>query len=278
MRRMSLISNPSSRLPEEQDQMPVASHRELTFEGLPNVRDLGGITLGSDLGVVDCGKVLRSASPQFLSPQGAKQLIEYGVKTVIDLRTPEETAVEGSGPMSEHYESGLIKHLPVPILSERQRATDPVGTANALVDPAHHYINYLANPAPFVMIARAVLETSSRGGAVLLHCALGKDRTGVSAAVLLDAAGAVHHEVVEDYAITRRHMRTMVEGLASSVSYRRDFTTPDWSALAPQPEGIAGMLSWVKQNYGNAGHFLLSGGLTETELGALRSALRYSPE
>lgn len=35
------------------------------------------------------------------------------------------------------------------------------------------------------------------------------DRTGVSAAVLLDAAGAVHQEVVKDYAITRRHMRTM---------------------------------------------------------------------
>jgi len=250
--------------------------RELIFDGLPNARDLGGISLKSGNGVFHCGKVVRSASPQFLSILGAQQLIEYGVKTVIDLRTTHESKVEGSGPLQEHYQSGLVKHISVPILSEKQRATDPVGTTSALVDPAAHYINYLSNPVHFVTIARAILDTAPKG-AVLLHCALGKDRTGVSAAIILDAAGALHHEVVEDYAVTIKHMGTLVKKLASSVSYSRDFASPDWAAIAPQPFGIAGMLDWINKKFGDAGQYLLQGGLTEIELSNLRNTLRYSP-
>lgn len=256
---------------------PGANPRELRFDGLPNVRDLGGIPLADRSGVVDCGKVLRSASPQLLTEHGAEQLIGYGVKTVIDLRSPSEANAEGHGPLGRRYEDGTLQRINVALLSDQQRKSDPVGTAEALDDPAHHYINYLADASQFVTIARALLDAAARGGSVLLHCALGKDRTGVSAAVLLDAAGADHAAVVHDYDWTKHHVRQIVERLGASGSYRRDFTTPDWGSLAPQPAGIAGMLTWLHRRFGGAGEYLREGGLGSDELVELRNTLRYLP-
>ena len=251
--------------------------RELNFDGLPNVRDLGGIPLADRSGVVDCGRVLRSASPQLLTEQGAEQLIAYGVKTVIDLRSPTEAETEGSGPLTRHYNDGTLQRINVALLSDMQRKTDPVGTADAVEDPSQHYINYLADPSPFIRISRALLDATAQGGSVLLHCALGKDRTGVSAAVLLDVAGADHGSVVHDYDWTRHHVRQIVERLGATGSYRRDFTTPDWDSLAPQPAGIAGMLEWLHQRFGGAGDYLHQGGLDLSELAQLRNVLRYLP-
>lgn len=251
------------------------SLRELKFEGLPNARDLGGIPLADGSGVVECGKLLRSASPQLLTQRGAEQLVSYGVKTIIDLRSPREAEAEGSGPLEICYKEGRLKRVNVAILSDKQRKTDPVGTAKAVNDPSQHYINYLENPTPYVEIAREVLNAVAQGGSVLLHCALGKDRTGVSAALLLDVAEADHSAVLHDYDWTKHHVREIVGRLGYSGSYSRDFTTPDWPSLAPQTEGIAGMLTWVHQKFNGAGQYLHQGGLEISELTQLRNLLRY---
>lgn len=271
----STSTSPSD-IPTQQPVDRRTHPRELPIEGLPNVRDLGGIPLSGG-GVVQCGRVLRSASPQLLTTRGAEQLHRYGVRIVVDLRSPTEAASEGHGPMEEYYADNRVRRVSVPLLSDAQRKTDPVGTVEALDDPAAHYINYLASAEQFVTIARVVLEAAAAGGAALFHCALGKDRTGVSAAIILDAVGAEHHDVVDDYAITADHVPTIVRRLAHAPSYQRDFAVPDWSGLAPQPSGIAGMLRWLHEHFDGAGNFLLHGGLRDDELVQLRAVLRYLP-
>jgi len=255
---------------------PTETERSLHVGGLPNARDLGGISLRNG-GVVDCGKVIRSASPQFLTSEGADELFLYGVRTIIDLRSPGESEVEGIGHLQPLVDGGQITHKRIPIMSDSERDYDPIGSVDGVDDAAAHYVNYLRAGGKFVDIVETILDTASIGGATLLHCALGKDRTGVSISVILDAVGVAHEHIVEDYALTAPHLEHMVTFLSTSHSYRRDFTKPDWVSLAPQPHGITGMLQWIQNNYGDAAGFLRSHGLSESRLEELRKSLCYFP-
>jgi len=255
---------------------PTETFRSLPVSGLPNVRDLGGIYLRNG-GVIECGKVIRSASPQFLTPEGAEELFSYGVRTIIDLRSPGESDIEGIGHLQPLVDGGRITHKRIPIMSDKERDNDPIGSVDGVDEASLHYVNYLRSGHKFVDIVETVIDTASAGGATLLHCALGKDRTGVSISVILDAVGVTHEHIVEDYALTAPHLEHMVTFLSSSQSYRRDFTKPDWVSLAPQPHGIAGMLQWIQDSYGDAAGYLRSHGLSENRLEALRETLRYVP-
>jgi len=256
---------------------PTETVRALRIAGMPNVRDLGGIMLHGG-GVVDCGKVIRSASPQFLTVDGAEQLYAYGVRTVIDLRSPGEAEIEGIGHLQPMVDSGRITHKSIPIMSDTERNLDPIGSVVGVDEAARHYVNYLRAAHRFVEIVETVIDTAAAGGSTMLHCALGKDRTGVAISVLLDAVGAPHDHIVDDYALTTPHLRHMVTFLSRSHSYRRDFTTPDWPSLAPQPHGIAGMLHWLQQSYGGAAGYLQAHGLSDARLEQLRQHLRYLPQ
>jgi len=250
--------------------------RSLHISSLPNARDLGGISLRNG-GVIECGKVIRSASPQFLTPEGAEELFSYGVRTIIDLRSPGESDVEGIGYLQPLVDDGRINHKRIPIMSDNERDDDPIGSIDGVDQAANHYVNYLRSGRKFVEIVETIIDTASAGGTTLLHCALGKDRTGVSISVILDAVGVTHDHIVEDYALTAPHLKRMVTFLSSSISYRRDFTKPDWVSLAPQPHGIAGMLQWIEERYGDASGYLRSHGLSENHLEELRETLCYVP-
>ena len=244
---------------------------------MPNARDLGGLPLEDGTGVTDCGKVIRTPSPQFLSKEGAVELYQYGVRTVIDLRSPIEARNEGNGPLEEYYNSGRINRIELSLLSDNQRATDPVGTPEASNDPALHYINYLHDGLLFTHLAQAVIATSLADGATMIHCALGKDRTGIAVAILLDAVGTDHSAIIDDYALTAPHLVEMVDRLGSNGSYSRDFSSPDWEALAPRPEGISGTLQWIARTHGGSASYLRNHGLHSDQLSQLRSQLRYDP-
>ncbi len=267
---------PASTVPSSARLSEPSLHvRSLHFEGMVNARDLGGLPLIDGSGVVDCGRLVRSASPQLLTEVGAQQMYDYGVRTVVDLRTGGEQRAEGYGPLGRFYEDGRITHLDAPLLSDSSWATDPVGTTAALDDPARHYVKYLANGPTVARIAGAVADTAAAGGATLLHCAFGKDRTGVIAAVLLDAVGTTHDAIVSDYHATAEHVATLIERMRGSRSYFRDLGTPDPVAIAPQPQGIAGLLRWLDQQYGGAAGYLAGHGAGADVLVALRRHLRY---
>jgi protein-tyrosine phosphatase len=249
--------------------------RSVHFDGMLNARDLGGLQLADGSGVVDCARLLRSASPQLLSEAGAEQLYSYGVRTVVDLRSPGEQLAEGYGPLTAYYDKGLINHLDAPLLTDASWATDPVGTTHAALDPASHYINYLSAGAALARIATALADTAALGAATILHCAFGKDRTGVATAVMLDAIGADHTDIVEDFSLTAHHVPALIERMSGARSYNRDLAKPDLVALAPRPEGIAGMLSWLAINHGGSAAFLASNGVRADVLLGLRRHLRY---
>ncbi|MEV7937639.1 tyrosine-protein phosphatase [Kitasatospora sp. NPDC088264] len=169
--------------------------RQLTFERLHNFRDLGGHP-AADGRSVRRGLLYRSDSlGKLTSPADLDRLQALGVRTVIDLRYPWEIAAKGRVP---DYE-GLVYHN----LSIEHRTYD-----QAEIDPDVDPWRYLADrfaevTEDGVEEIRETLEViAAAEKPVVFHCASGKDRTGLIAALVLTLLGVSEDDVAADFALT----------------------------------------------------------------------------
>ena len=95
------------------------------------------------------------------------------------------------------------------------------------------YMSYLRRrPDSIVGSVRAIARAD---GAVLVHCAAGKDRTGVVVALALDAAGVDRDAIVGDYLASRERIEAIVARLVSSSTYRPELEGHDPQEHAPLP-------------------------------------------
>ncbi|MFJ1937053.1 tyrosine-protein phosphatase [Kitasatospora sp. NPDC088160] len=169
--------------------------RQLSFERLHNFRDLGGHP-AADGRSVRRGLLYRSDSlGKLTSPADLDRLQALGVRTVIDLRYPWEIAAKGRVP---DYE-GLVYHN----LSIEHRTYD-----QAEIDPDVDPWRYLADRFAEVTedgveeIREALEVIAAADEPVVFHCASGKDRTGLIAALVLTLLGVSEDDVAADFALT----------------------------------------------------------------------------
>lgn len=108
----------------------------------------------------------------------------------------------------------------------------------------------------------------------LVHCAAGKDRTGVAIAVLLAAVGTEPSAIAEDYALSQTCLGT------TYVDETRTWVTSrgwDWSAwehtVYTPPERMLRTLDYLNERHGGIQRYLLAHGLQESALSTLREAL-----
>ena len=136
-----------------------------------------------DGAVVQHGKVLRSAMPAI--DDHVPDLIVWPPALVIDLRSPGES--EDTHPLDSH----AARIVNLPLLSALRPgaapAADLIGLYRVMVDFAD------------LRLLELVREVSHADGPILIHCAAGKDRTGVSIALLLRLIGVSREHVVADY-------------------------------------------------------------------------------
>ena len=108
-----------------------------------------------------------------------------------------------------------------------------------------------------------------------MHCTAGKDRTGVAVALLLDAVGVERDAVVTDYAISERNLAgPWADRMLAGIEQMGAPLTPEIRELVTgtPPAAIEQALTWLDER-GGAAAYLQSGGLTDAELGALRTRL-----
>jgi protein-tyrosine phosphatase len=168
--------------------------RHIPFENLHNFRDLGGYRT-ADGGTVRWDVLYRSDSLAKLRGPDLDRFQELGVATVIDLRYPWEIAAKGRMPESD----GIAWHN----LSIEHRPYD-----QAEIDPGLDPWRYLADR--FAEVAadgaaelREALEViAAADGPLVFHCASGKDRTGLLAAVLLSLLDVSDEQILDDFALT----------------------------------------------------------------------------
>jgi protein-tyrosine phosphatase len=253
----------------------------LELEGAVNARDLGGLPT-ADGGRTAHRRLLRSDNLQGLTTTDIKLLVEeYGLSTVVDLRGTAEVASEGPGPLTA-LES--VRHVHHSVLPEHGEATDAV--ADALVidrreralarypeDPmVAFYLGYLEDrPENVVGALRSIARAP---GAALVHCAAGKDRTGVVVALALSVAGVQRDAIVADYAASGTRIGAILARLRASPTYAADLADrPGDDEHRPRAERMVTFLDQVDARYGGVRSWLSAQGFDGPDNEELRAKL-----
>ena len=268
--------------------------RWIRLDGTTNMRDLGDLPT-VDGGRTVPGRVLRSDNLQTLSERDVRVLVdEIGLREVIDLRTTAEILLEGRGPLRAvpgvvHRHFSLLPerghHTDVFAVEEEEAPDLPEGWVESLLPrqaPEHaqdeppavrHYLGYLHDRSDAVVGAvRAVAE--ARDGASVVHCAAGKDRTGVVVALSLAVAGVPYEEIVADYAMTADVIEALVAKLAASPTYAEDMDRHDLPRHTPRAETMTRVLALLDEQHGGPAGWLREHGFGDDEQATLRARLR----
>jgi len=229
----------------------------LDIDGVANVRDVGGMRAGSSC--VRSGVLLRSGHLAQLTAQGSVLLGER-VRHVVDLRDDAEVEREPSALTG-------VRTTRIPLF------LGSVGSFFAQnMDLAAMYRHLLDESAPRLVDAVRVI---AGGEPTLVHCTVGKDRTGVTVALALSAVGADRDAVIDDYALTASQLpaernRAIVQYLRAHLP---DATNAVQLATESPAPVMAGLLADVDERYGSVAGYLRAAGMSSAELDALASAL-----
>jgi len=251
----------------------------IELDGAVNVRDLGGLATHNG-GQTVAGRLLRGDNLQELSAADVAHLVDdIGLTTVVDLRSTAERNAEGPAPLQA---VGSVRHVHLPVVPEQGSTTDMIADALLTRDgtdrsryPADpmtgHYLGYLED-RPEQVVA-AVRTIASSEGPVLVHCAAGKDRTGVVVALALGAVGVRPDAIVADYMATGERTGQLLDRLRRSPTYADDINSKPQAEHAPRPGTMAAFLEQVDARYGGAGRWLADHGFGEDGPGLLRAKL-----
>ena len=213
--------------------------RDLDWPGCWNARDLGGLrTLGGAL--TRSGQIVRSDAPDALTDAGWRAVEAYGIRTIIDLRNPDQVVRPTVTPPS-----GIRIHN---LALELDLARDPalVELANSGAWATSIYLGaFFTNwPERVVRILETIADAPE--GGVLVHCKKGSDRTGVVSLALLGIANVEPEESVADYMHTAA--RLVSHGAACGAVDDADRLRKVYEKLGSTPRAgvLAGLEIWQR--------------------------------
>jgi len=191
-----------------------------------------------------------------LTGAGWSALIDYGVRTIIDLRSPSEVEEDIAARPPD------VETLFLPLLNEEDTGTmvDIYTSTSA----EHTYALILARCRPnFARVISAVAAAPT--GGVVVHCQAGRDRTGLVCALLLGLAGVAPKAIAEDYSVSERHLMPLYEQLQRTVD-----TPAEREQLAREnrcrSETMLDVLAHLEKEYGGAVPYLAGCGVKEQEI------------
>jgi len=193
-------------------------HPSLTpLEGGVNFRDLGGNTV-ADGRRIKRGWLYRSGALDALTEQDQRFLSNIPLQHILDYRDADEVAAKPDilWPGCEYH------HAPANPLSNVINANLERLTAETIAafDPQEFMLE-LYRRLPFNNDAYKKLVSllvQPGGGALVQHCAVGKDRTGIGSVIVLLALGADVATVKEDYLLTETTLATFREHMLDKMS------------------------------------------------------------
>jgi protein-tyrosine phosphatase len=134
-----------------------------------------------------------------------------------------------------------------------------------------YYIGYLEDrPDQVVAALRSIAHSP---GAALVHCAAGKDRTGVVIALALTVVGVRRDEVIADYAVTSQRMAAVLDRLRASPTYASDTNSRPDDEHMPQAQTMASFLDEMDVSYGGVLAWLDRHGFGPADVAALQAKL-----
>lgn len=242
-------------------------NRHLSWDACRNVRDVGGYET-DDGGRTRWRALLRSDNLCRLTPEGRDALVEYGVRTIIDLRSPSELAAEVH-PFALPTPHGPITYLNLPFVDESVVAA--TSAAEAAETSAESYCVLLEWFKPQLKTILSYIAEAAPGG-VLVHCHAGKDRTGIIVALLLTLAGVPRETIAADYALSDSYLQPLYAEILDAVP--EDQREALAHRLSARPETMREVLSYLDRTYGGVREYLLACGVSESNVSRLRERLR----
>ena len=242
--------------------------RRLPIEGAYNVRDLGGYPIRAG-GSTQWKTFLRADSMHRLTSKDRDTLVQYGVRTVVDLRTTQEIEFQPNVFAGES-EIQYVHHNLIGDDSPTERNYVSTGITADRIRISYTY--WLDNrQTAFRQVLTLLAESSARP--VIYHCAGGKDRTGVISALLLDIAGVDRETIAEDYSLTARYlMQRNLDG--HGFPGQKVVTTwQQYQAEYCPPDGIIKTLKHLDDNYGGVPQYMQAIGLSVEQITSLSNAL-----
>ncbi|MBI5823244.1 MAG: tyrosine-protein phosphatase [Chloroflexi bacterium] len=225
----------------------MTTNRILTWEGCNNVRDLGGM-VASNGSKTHWGAVVRGDQPARLTADGWSALYEHGIRTIVSLRTHGLDEKDHPIVTPPHPDiqvvSVEIEDVTDKEFVEKWASSDLWGTPLYYTDALNLWAHRHA--AALKAIAQA------QPGGVLFHCIRGHDRTGIIAFLLLALAGVSLKDITADYELSADPVRDQLLSERNTNTY----------------EVLQKTLANIHiENY------LLQGGMTPTDITALRARL-----
>jgi protein-tyrosine phosphatase len=236
----------------------VATERLVPLDGTMNFRDLGGY-VGADGRSVRWGRVYRSDALAQLSDSDHVTLATLGLATILDVRGPRETEaqpprlpVDGSIAWVEAPIAAEVEGSPSIDSQIRRREISSYGVE----DMVGLYVTLVCEAASSVGTVFDALTATDQPA--VFHCAAGKDRTGMIAAMLLEVLGVGEDDVLDDYELTNRYrtgarlaaLREELEPLGIDLDPFMDFFRPNRLTMV-------GALATLRTEYGSIEAFLV---------------------
>jgi protein-tyrosine phosphatase len=218
--------------------------RRLSWDGCVNARDLGGLPT-ADGRVTRFGAVVRSDSPENLTPDGWAALREYGIRTIVDLRNDDERGVASP-------DGVRTVHLPLDGVDEDPAFWERWGSGPQFGTPLYYRPHLDRFPERSAHVIAAI--AGAKPGGVLVHCVGGRDRTGQIAMLVLALVGVEPEAIAADYELSGRADPEVERFLSERGTSASDLIRSTLAELDVEA-------------------FLLSAGVREAELVALRERL-----
>jgi protein tyrosine/serine phosphatase len=255
----------------------------IELDGAANTRDLGGLPT-EDGRHTQPDRLIRSDNLQSLSKADVRSLVdEHGVRTIADLRTEVEVASEGPGPM---LREPLVQVSHFSLFPEAGVNTDAAAVDDGPVvlpwqdeslprrggmGASGIYLGYLEDRTDSVLAALRLIAQSP--GATVVHCAAGKDRTGVVVAAALSEVGVMREAIVADYARSGERIEAIFARLQASRTYVDDVAQWDLDRHRPKPETMRQLLADIDEQLGGIPAWLRRHKWSEADAAALRRKL-----
>ena len=239
--------------------------RKIHLEIAHNVRHLGGhpTAAGHETTATD---LVRSGSLHELTESGLAALADLGVRLVVDFRSDIEHETYPTPDLAS-YDITVIE---APVV---QADYSPGALARRDEYPGHAatYRQFLTEGGGAYRTLFETIATAS--GPVLFHCAVGKDRTGVAAALLLELAGVPDEHIVADYALSTTELEPIVEERMDRFEeYGISIETGRMMMAAP-PRDMDLTLDFIRSRWGSVAGYLGALGLAPATIEAVRARM-----
>ena len=280
------------------DRTHEAAAPALIIPGTWNARDVGGRAVPEGARTpLATGVLLRTASLSGLEPAGVAVLEDHDVRTVLDLRSPEEVARDGAdvapaGAQVLALPFGMPQGAGAQVLTDGsavqgeaagkaagadmaralaslvgadEHASDPVELGQAVMKGV--YRRFVTDPAAHAAVGTSLTAIASSSHAVLVHCSAGKDRTGWVVALTQAICSVPTEQILEEYLLSSR----AAGDLAASMPTMPGVDPALWEAfLTVHPSYLEAAFEEVDRTFGSLAAYLDSIGVDAD----LRSMLR----